>query len=73
MREKYKKRPHKTRAFFNGIASTTDMLGARYAAEAFEYLSRSDVEAMASDWVAVGEYIKVAMEGHVEESSRVNR
>lgn len=47
--------------FLRGIASTLDLFGTLYHDESMKILKRTDAEALASDWEAVGNNMKHAM------------
>jgi hypothetical protein len=62
---------HKLGAVLSGISSTTDVLGVSFLNETDSILQRSDLEAMQSDWAAVGEDLKAAMKANVEKTQAV--
>ena len=41
-------------AFFDGVASVFDITGSLYSKKVDEILSRSDTDALRSDWEAIG-------------------
>jgi hypothetical protein len=62
---------HTASAILSGMSSTTDILGVFFLNETDGILGRSDLEAMQSDWVAVGNDLKAAMKGYVEKTQAV--
>lgn len=57
----------KIKAFFKGMGSVLNLSGNYYYAEHQRILNRTDAEALASDWEAIGRDFRKVMPGSVPE------
>lgn len=57
------------RAFLDGMASAFDITGSFYSKKTNEILSRSDADALRSDWEAIGKDFPIQREDHHADDS----
>ena len=69
MRRSKVKLGNKFRAFLDGAASVLDLVGTLYSNRMNEILSRSDTDALRSDWEAIGKDFPI-QEKHEEKQSK---